>query len=257
MGTVRRKINKIKRKLGEKLSDLLPRQEESAPPEPDLITHLQFVEVAIKALTAGGVTCVPEEVKVYRDRVWLNVSEEVDFEMVSREFTCPLEEGQRYVSFELGGQTFRWDVLDQTLRFTPDFDPGVCVAISPQVCVLDSRVLRVEKEYALHNLSERCLAYAFAEHEDSFDWCIPDRSCVPVVFELNSLFYEKVGVCIGSYLNYHVQDNYSFLLAFAMTYCDWVGINANNLREIYKNQLSRTLWSPGDSSSDVNLEKTE
>lgn len=248
MGTLRRKIRKIKYKVEDLLAPATPKKE--IPPEPDLLYRMQLIELMGKGLSVNDISYIPEEVKVYEDRIWFRISRGADGDLVSQEIVCPRSAGERTVSFTVCGQALLWDVADRALRFSPAFDPTACAALNPWVSILDSRVVRVEREYALHNLSPECLAYAFADNGDSFDWCIADFSCSPLVFELNPVFWSAYNALSGTYLSAHVQDNFNLLSMYAASFGIHAGLNADNFIERYKQQAVRPLWEPDTSTAE-------
>lgn len=92
--------------------------------------------------------------------------------------------------------------------------------------VKNAKALRVEKEYAEHNLSEDCLAYAFCEPEGYYIWNIEDYRAVPVFFELRSLFHWDVYDENGLLKYDHVLNDWFEDLKFhCPRYCEKKGLD--------------------------------
>ena len=250
---LRQSIRKPKNRIETAPNGVLPcRDEMPERDEPDLLRHMQLIELLGRSVTPGAFTVVPEEVKVYADRVWLQLSVCKDQNLTPVEIICPYEAGARYASFEVEGLPLRWDLEDGVLRYDPTFDPAVRADLNPWLSILDSRVIRVEREYALHNLSEACLAYAFRDNGDSFYWCIQDHSCMPVVFELNPVFWEAYHVLSETILSPHVQDLYSLLSAYSSSYCNVIGLTTDNFIDICLAQKNRSPWEPKNQKERTN-----
>jgi len=242
-----RKVRKWKFRVEEAIEDIRFRREKQAKiPETDLISHMDLIELLNKAVTPGKITFIPQELKIYSDRIWMKlaVAEDMNEDTRTAEITAPYTEGAQYVPFVLEGQELRWDMDDATLRYDPVFDPAVEGKINPWVSILDSRVIRVEREYALHNLSEKCLAYAFRDNGDSYDWCIQDHSTGPVVFELNPIFWQVYDVFSETYLSPHWQDLYQILGVYASSYCRDMGLTVDGFLDACLAQKARHLWEP-------------
>lgn len=210
----------------------------------NLIKHLQFIELLGKGLTIDDVSYIPEDVKVYSDLLFLRILRITNQNSSTLEFNIPLTVDARFVPICADETKLRWDIADDALRFSPSFNPSIEAKLNPWVSILDSRVIRIDREYALRNLTPACLRYCFSEDQNNFDWCITDYSCIPVVFELLPLFEEMYNVFSDTYLSAHVQENFSLLSMHAHSYLESADLTADNFIELYLIQKKRSLWTP-------------
>lgn len=116
--------------------------------------------------------------------------------------------------------------------------------------VNNAKALRVEKEYAEHNLSEDCLAYGVYDPEKGYYiWSIEDHRALPAFLELRSLFnweqYDENGKLVSD----HVIRNWcKELTFFCISYCEKHGIEYEitpELLEKVMNLQKKELWEPG------------
>lgn len=210
------------------------------------LVYIDMIELVGKAVTLDGITYVPMEYKQYEDRIEIAfsaVASASDFDVKPTEMRICAEipATERRVPFVLGEKEVFWDLEDQTIRYVPDYDPAACVEVTPWISVLNQRVIRIEKTYAEHNLTNWCLEYAYLEQDGYYYWNILDYSVVPVIWELCKEFYEHCG---GEKSGAHVQDISSNVSMYAPSYAKKIGFTADNFIDMYFDNWKKPLWMP-------------
>lgn len=156
-------------------------------PEPGLIRKFDFLDLMHFAFSIGKTTYCVEELKEFEDRteITMKLLEDYGEDERTEQAVVPHQDGARHDPFTLNGEDFRWDRVDARLRVLPVvYEDAAMAAEQGRVRTVQDLVLRVDKALAEEQLSPLCLEYAYQCSEEGYDWCMLDRSHVPVLYEL-------------------------------------------------------------------------
>ena len=215
------------------------------PPELEgYFFRMTMVQLMGHAFTVGDITYVPIEFIEFADRYEITLNRFLDnhnFEEIKLEAEKTVD---LLVPIRDGDITFYWDVLNKTFRTLPDGEGELMVEYNPYVKAFDNGELRIEKEYAEHNLSRKARGYAYRVTDEFYSWNYKDNSELPVLFEMPSVFEQIREQATYSSLNPDAYNLYGKLSVFCYIYYVYADVDDENFNEKYSENMSRTLWQP-------------
>ncbi len=161
---------------------------------PGLVREYTMFDLMGRAVCVYDRVYVPVRVAVFEDK-WIfefNKFEDAD----STDFTSySLEVAgtptQETVSITLDGAEFIWDDYDGFFRWAPFEEAVLERKFNTYMEYFSNGELRIEKEYAEHNLSPEALHCAWYKGDTYYSWNVHDGMYAPVLFEMPALFDKK------------------------------------------------------------------
>ena len=214
--------------------------------------------IAHSPTTINGVTYTVECYRIYEDHLFFQynilVEDEDGFlDVKEAEVTVPREEGKRFYELECRGTVLVWDSFDLRHKTKPNVAEEDWKEVNPWIWVVPCEVLRVEKEYAEHNLSADCLEYGIYDNAGYYVWNIRERWQLPVCLELRSILldleYDAEGILEITDDLVKIYDEMCF---FNSTYRNnkgfahrYLAVERKKLLRELTNLQKKELWEPG------------
>ena len=206
--------------------------------------------------TVGGQPYMVMLYRVYEDRLYfkygLTFEGEDGFSRIEEEeVTIPREEGKRFYEVECRGNTLVWDSFELRHNTKPVVAEEEWKEINPWVWGVANKAVRVEKEYAEHNLSEDCLMYAVYDEAGYYVWNTAENAHLPLCFELRDILMfaecDEEGVLA---LTPELWSTQAKMELYTNTYCknkgllDYHGKSREKLIRLTELK-KKELWEPG------------
>ncbi|MBR5590139.1 MAG: hypothetical protein IKW40_01260 [Anaerotignum sp.] len=206
--------------------------------------------------TVGGQSYMVMLYRVYEDRLYfkygLTFEGEDGFSRIEEEeVTIPREEGKRFYEVECRGNTLVWDSFELRHNTKPVVAEEEWKEINPWVWGVTNKAVRVEKEYAEHNLSEDCLMYAVYDEAGYYVWNTEENALFPLCFELRDILMsaecDEEGVLVQTFT---LMDTLAKMNRYNSVYCKNKGVfgyfSDNKETLIRLTELKKKeLWEPG------------
>ncbi len=218
--------------------------------EPGLIKKYTLFELMGRAIATREKSYVPTSLKMYEDKCCFefNAFENEDNEdnnFVQYKCEAPYTPGQQAVSIIIDGIEFVWDVEDEFFRWVPFDEPQKAIQFNQWIEYFSNGELRIQKEYAEHNLSDGALGYAFYSCDEYYSWNADDGSYAPVMYEIPSAMKTvDTGGIIKLFevdVNRAVRD-LSYVNKYYEKEC--TDMNIGMLYAQYEKNKQRVLWEP-------------
>lgn len=208
-------------------------------------------ELMGRAVSTPEGVYVPVRISVYEDEWEFEFNRYEGEEISSRYETfvtrVPGTPDEENVSVIIDGIEFVWDDYDEFFRWNPFGEGESLRTFNDYVEYFSNGELRIDKAYAVHNLSLEALAYSYFEGEGYYSFNVHDGTYAPVMFEMPSVF-DKKGRFEVSRFEYFQAEKASVVgdLMCTNRYIQqkYPGKSIPELYMIYQQNEQRALWEP-------------
>ena len=161
---------------------------------PGLVREHNMIELIGSGVSVYDSVYVPVKINIFEDK-WVFIfnkfegDDSADFTEYSLE--VPGTPHQETVTITLDGVEFVWDDYDGFFRWNPFEEAVPERKFNDYVEYFSNGELRIQKDYAEHNLSPEALECAWNKCDEYYSFNVHDGTYAPVLFEMPSLFDKK------------------------------------------------------------------
>ena len=195
-----------------------------------MVVEKSFFELMGYGISVQGKNIIPVKLRAdeTEGKLLLRIME--DGKDDREEEVCGPREG-KFFPFCVDGIALTCELPDGVLHYKPEARE-MTQRINPWISVWDGDIIRLQKDYAEHNLSPVCLELASERGEDWYDWYTIDNAAAMLFFELPHVFQPDM-LSVVNLLN-----------CFCGEYVEKVGLHADNLIDRYRENYRRSCWEP-------------
>lgn len=215
---------------------------------PGLVRERNMIELMGRAVSVYDNVYVPVKINIFEDK-WQFVfnkfegEDATDFTEYSLEVAGTPE--QEKVAIILDGIEFVWDDYEEFFRWKPFEEAESKRKFNDYVEYFSNGELRVQKDYAEHNLSPEALEFAWYKCEQYYSFNVHDGTYAPVLFEIPSIFDKKERY-EASRFKYFQAEAGSVVgdLLCVQRYIDkkYPDKSVPNMYKVYEDNEQRELW---------------
>lgn len=210
-----------------------------------------MIELMGRAISTPVAVYVPVRITVYKDRWEFEFNKSRGDEITSDFENCivqvPDTSDAEKISITLDGIEFVWDEFDGFFRWVPFGEAQSERKFNNYMEYFSNGELRINKEYADHNLSDEAKQYCCLKCDDYYCFNVHDGSYAPVLFEMPSLF-DKKEKFMASRFEYFQAEKGSAANGIMCTnryiHQKFPGQSVPELYRIYDENEQRVLWEP-------------
>jgi hypothetical protein len=219
---------------------------------PKPLKEYTLFELMNRAIIAPERVYVAVSIKMFEDKCCFEFDSSYDDEtgeMIFEPYNCevPYTPGQKKIGVIVEGNEFVWDDEETFFRWIPYGEPMVERKFNNWVEYFENGELRIQKEYADHNLSHEAIEYSYYGCEDYYSWNVWDGSYAPVMFEIPSVFDKTEG---NSRFEYFMADMHKATsdLSYTNRYYEkrFHGMTVSMIFAEYQKNQNRVLWESDD-----------
>ncbi len=161
---------------------------------PGLVRENNMIELIGSGVTVYDNVYVPVKINIFEDK-WVFIFNKFEGEDSTdfTEYTLEVQgtPQQETITITLDGVEFVWDDYDMFFRWNPFEEAVPERKFNDYVEYFLNGELRIQKDYAEHNLSPEALECAWYKCDDYYSFNVYDGMYAPVLFEMPSLFDKK------------------------------------------------------------------
>ena len=156
-----------------------------------VVKEYTMMELMGRAISTIDAVYVPVGITVFQDNRWKfefnkfnddEMSSECEHFVVEKQGTFQDEQ----ITIVIDGIEFNWDVQDEFFRWIPFGEAKKAIEFNPWIEYFSNGELRIQKDFAEHNLSAAALDYAFYSCDEYYSWNVSDGSYAVVMYEIPS-----------------------------------------------------------------------
>ncbi len=217
---------------------------------PKPIKKYTLIDLMDRAIIAPENIYVPMSIKMFEDKCCFefNVVQKDEngfMKGVTHSFETQYSPGQSNIDIVIENVKFTWDDEDTFFRWIPYGEAESCRKFNNWIEYFTNGELRIQKEYADHNLSPQAIEYAFYTCDEYYSWNVWDGSYAPIMFEIPAVFDKIEG---NALFEYFAADMIKAVrdLSYTDRYYEkkLTGMSIPMMYEEYQKNEKRTLWKP-------------
>lgn len=209
-----------------------------------------MMELMGRAISTPEAVYVPVGITVFEDNRWKfefnkfnddEMSSECEHFVVEKQGTLQDEQ----IPIVIDGIEFNWDVQDEFFRWIPFGEPQKAIEFNPWIEYFSNGELRIQKDFAEHNLSDAAREYAFYSCDEYYSWNVSDGSYAVVMYEIptamTTIDSDEIIKTFEVEINRAVRD-----ISYVTKYYDkeLTDMTVGMLYKRYDQNTQRTLWMP-------------
>lgn len=207
------------------------------------IKTLNIFDLMGKAFTVNEKNYVPLQIDIFEKGIVIecNVGKGDENELTKETIISSFAGNDRLEPIEVNGRTIFWDKVDEVFRWNPEKPATQCDNINKWITIWDNGEMRVEKEYAEHNMSPEALEYAFFKGDEYYSWNLDDYSFAPVLYELSSQFSKFLNS--ETLIDPNANNVINYVCFYTSSYCELLDCKTPEEHlEKYKTYYYKKLW---------------
>ncbi len=219
-----------------------------------VVKNYTMMELMGRTISTPEAVYVPVKITVFEDNRWKFEFNKFNDDAMSSEFEHFVVEKQgtlqdEQISIVIDYIEFNWDVQDEFFRWIPFGEPKKAIVFNPWIEYFSNGELRIQKDFAEHNLSTAARDYAFYSCDEYYSWNVSDGSYAVVMYEVPSAMTtidsDEIVKTFEVEINRAVRD-ISYVNKYY--YKELTDMTIEMMYARYKQNKQRTLWKPVNKS---------